>query len=130
MNIRIIMYQQDDPRKCTAAKMIRNGTAKRIKIATGSTILLDPFAKEFLLPSDRKRARSITAVDCSWRLCDKVFEEQNVWTAQKTPPTLCRQSQQKLKQRISKKTVQRRQSQQKQSKITPTKQKTQFTLNV
>ena len=67
MNIRIIMYQQDDPRKCTAAKMIRNGTAKRIKIATGSTILLDPFAKEFLLPSDRKRARSITAVDCSWR---------------------------------------------------------------
>ena len=86
MNIRIIMYQQDDPRKCTAAKMIRNGTAKRIKIATGSTILLDPFAKEFLLPSDRKRARSITAVDCSWRLCDKVFEEQNAGLHKRLPP--------------------------------------------
>ena len=90
MNIRIIMYQQDDPRKCTAAKMIRNGTAKRIKIATGSTILLDPFAKEFLLPSDRKRARSITAVDCSWRLCDKVLLRSIIMLdcSQKTAPQI------------------------------------------
>ena len=67
MFIRLIMYEQDDPRKCTAAKMIRDGNAKRIKHAADATLLLNPFAKEFLLPSDKKRARSITAVDCSWR---------------------------------------------------------------
>ena len=65
MFIRLIMYEQDDPRKCTAAKMIRDGNAKRIKHAADATLLLNPFAKEFLLPSDKKRARSITAVDCS-----------------------------------------------------------------
>ena len=70
MFIRLIMYEQDDPRKCTAAKMIRDGNAKRIKHAADATLLLNPFAKEFLLPSDKKRARSITAVDCSWRLSD------------------------------------------------------------
>ena len=75
MFIRLIMYEQDDPRKCTAAKMIRDGNAKRIKHAADATLLLNPFAKEFLLPSDKKRARSITAVDCSWP-SDDVFDKK------------------------------------------------------
>ena len=58
MFIRLIMYEQDDPRKCTAAKMIRDGNAKRIKHAADATLLLNPFAKEFLfsarLPSEKQ----------------------------------------------------------------------------
>ena len=76
MFIRLIMYEQDDPRKCTAAKMIRDGNAKRIKHAADATLLLNPFAKEFLLPSAKNVHRSITAVDCSWRLSDDVFQRQ------------------------------------------------------
>ena len=86
MFIRLIMYEQDDPRKCTAAKMIRDGNAKRIKHAADATLLLNPFAKEFLLPSDKKRARSITAVDCSWRLSDDVFERQKTGLHRRLPP--------------------------------------------
>ena len=86
MYIRLIMYEQDDPRKCTAAKMIRDGNAKRIKHAADTTLLLNPFAKEFLLPSDKKRARSITAVDCSWRLSDDVFERQKTGFHRRLPP--------------------------------------------
>ena len=58
----------------------------RIKHAADATLLLNPFAKEFLLPSDKKRARSITAVDCSWRLSDNVFERQKTGLHRRLPP--------------------------------------------
>ncbi len=86
MYIRLIMYEQDDPRKCTAAKMIRDGNAKRIKNAADTTLLLNPFADAFLLAADKKRARSITAVDCSWRLSDGVFERQKAGLHRRLPP--------------------------------------------
>ncbi|MDI1495366.1 MAG: hypothetical protein K8823_674 [Cenarchaeum symbiont of Oopsacas minuta] len=86
MRIRLIMHEQDDPRKCTAARLIRDGNAKRISIAGDTTLLLNPFADRLLLSTDRKRARSITAVDCSWRLVKNVFERQNVGLQRRLPP--------------------------------------------
>ena len=78
----LMVCSNDDPRKCTAAKI----HTKRIKHAADATLLLNPFAKEFLLPSDKKRARSITAVDCSWRLSDDVFERQKTGLHRRLPP--------------------------------------------
>lgn len=73
MKIRVIMHEQDDPRKCTAARLVRTGLARRVRMATGSTVVLDPFAPRVLLRRDGRRAASVTAVDCSWRLAAGVL---------------------------------------------------------
>jgi len=64
------MMHQDDPKKCTAAKMVRFDIASPIKSVSGNTLLLDPFADRVMLKSDKKRISSITAIDCSWNKAD------------------------------------------------------------
>ena len=67
------MHKQDDPKKCTAARLVRLGLARRARLATGRTMVLNPFAAQTASPADRKRVASVTAVDCSWRLATAVF---------------------------------------------------------
>jgi len=86
MQVQILMLKQDDPKKCTAAKLIKFGLAKDIKKTTKKTLLLDPFADKTLLPSDAKLIDSITAIDCSWNLADKTFEKQYAGIGRKLPP--------------------------------------------
>ena len=74
MRLRIIMHEQDDPKKCTAAKLVRLGLARRTRLASGRTMVLDPFAAQTASRADRARVASLTAVDCSWRLAAGVFE--------------------------------------------------------
>ena len=68
------MHEQDDPKKCTAAKLVRLGLARRTRLASGRTMILDPFAAQTASRADRARVASLTAVDCSWRLAAGVFE--------------------------------------------------------
>ena len=42
------MFYQDDPKKCTAAKLIKFGLAKKIIISQSKTALLHPFAQKTL----------------------------------------------------------------------------------
>ncbi len=65
MQINVIMFKEDDPHKCTAAKLIRFKLAKKIKKPSPKCIILDPFSQKILLPNE-KHVKSITAVDCSW----------------------------------------------------------------
>ncbi len=61
-----------DPRKCTVKKLERAGLIKimtRISAIPRNTLLLDPTAEQALSPADR-RAKSITALDCSWEVLD------------------------------------------------------------
>ena len=74
MNVQVLMFKQDDPKKCTAAKLVKFDLAKSIKKITSRTIILDPFAKQTLLKQDAKLADSITGIDCSWYLADSTFK--------------------------------------------------------
>ena len=46
------MFYQDDPKKCTAAKMVKFGLAKNIKKIGSKGLVLDPFSDKTLLPKD------------------------------------------------------------------------------
>ena len=48
------MLKQDDPKKCTAAKLVKFGLVKPINQLTSRTLVLDPFSKKMLLKSDKK----------------------------------------------------------------------------
>jgi pre-rRNA-processing protein TSR3 len=61
------MYKQDDPTKCTAAKLVRFGLAISIKYIRPGALLLDPFSKNVLSSNDSLYGKSICAIDCSWQ---------------------------------------------------------------
>ncbi len=60
------MYRQDDPAKCTAAKLVKFGLAESVRSIRPNTLLLDPFCKIVLSNDDRSLIKSVCALDCSW----------------------------------------------------------------
>jgi len=60
--------------------------AKNIKKISKNTLVLDPFSSKTLLRNDRKRVKSITAIDCSWNLADQTFTKQYPGLRRKLPP--------------------------------------------
>jgi pre-rRNA-processing protein TSR3 len=67
---------QDDPTKCTARKMIHMDLARGVGRkfhASDKIIVLNPWAHRVLSPPDRKVAKSILAIDCSWNQAQEVF---------------------------------------------------------
>ena len=45
MQVNVLMYNQDDPKKCTAAKLVRFNLAKKITNISRNTLTLNPFAE-------------------------------------------------------------------------------------
>jgi len=86
MKIQVLMLKQDDPKKCSAAKLVKFGLAKNVKKTSAKTLVLDPFAKKSIMPRDKKLAYSITAIDCSWNLADQVFATKFSGIHRKLPP--------------------------------------------
>lgn len=86
MEIQVLMLNQDDPKKCSAAKLSKFGLAKKVSRTTKNTIVLDPFSQKTLLPKDKKLANSITAIDCSWNLAEQAFSKQYPGLTRKLPP--------------------------------------------
>ena len=82
------MFYQDDPKKCTAAKMIKFGLAHNIKKIGNKGLVLDPFADKTLLPIDRSSANSVVGIDCSWNLADRAFSKKFNGIKRKLPPLL------------------------------------------
>jgi len=82
------MPRQDDPDKCTAAKLVRFGLARGVRKTSGKTLVLDPFSARYLLPSDRSLANSVTAIDCSWNLADDAFSGKFAGIGRRLPPLL------------------------------------------
>ncbi len=64
MKIFVYMLEKDDPKKCTAAKLVRFNLAERVRYIPYKSILLDPYAKDVLSKEDKP---IITAIDCSWK---------------------------------------------------------------
>lgn len=86
MKIQVVMLKQDDPKKCSAAKLVKFGLAKNVKKTKGKTLILDPFAKKTITKNDKKLVDSITGIDCSWNLADKTFTSNFSGIHRKLPP--------------------------------------------
>ena len=88
MNLQVLMFYQDDPKKCTAAKMVKFGIAKNIKKIGNKGLVLDPFSDKTLLPKDKSLINSIVGIDCSWTLVDQAFSKKFSGIKRKLPPLL------------------------------------------
>lgn len=88
MRLQVLMFYQDDPKKCTAAKMIKFGLAQNIKKIKSDGLVLDPFADMFLLPREKDSVSSIVGIDCSWNLADQAFSKKFNGIKRKLPPLL------------------------------------------
>ncbi|MDG7054295.1 MAG: DUF367 family protein [Nitrososphaerota archaeon] len=86
MRIQVLMLKQDDPKKCTAAKLVKFGLANNVHKTSNKTLVLDPFAEKTLLNKDKKLIRSVTGIDCSWSLADKTFVKKFTGIRRKLPP--------------------------------------------
>ena len=82
------MFYQDDPKKCTAAKMVKFSLAQNIKKIGPKGLVLDPFSKKTLLPKDKSQIKSIVGIDCSWNLADQAFSKKFNGIKRKLPPLL------------------------------------------
>ncbi|MHB1869078.1 MAG: DUF367 family protein [Nitrososphaerales archaeon] len=71
---------QDDPVKCTSAKMRKLGLARAVNAnrISRNAIVLNPFAKEILRKSDSDNALKygLVVIDCSWVKADRVFNRK------------------------------------------------------
>ena len=88
MDLQILMFKQDDPTKCTAAKLVKFGIARQVKKTSQKSIILNPFSKEFILAYDSSNVDSITGIDCSWELAQKMFLRRFDGLSRKLPPLL------------------------------------------
>ena len=82
------MFYQDDPKKCTAAKLIKFGLAKKIIKSQSKTVLLHPYSEKTLFNNEKSLFTSITGIDCSWALAEQVFQKNFVGISRKLPPLL------------------------------------------
>ena len=88
MKLQVLMFYQDDPKKCTAAKMVKFGLAQNIKKIGAKGLVLDPFSENTLLPKDKFLINSVIGIDCSWNLVDQAFSKEFNGIKRKLPPLL------------------------------------------
>lgn len=89
----VLLLKQDDPKKCTAAKIARLRLAKplfRIRQIPPRAIVLNPFAYETLLPQDRRliQENGVVGVDCSWEKVQGAFAVRTRGEPRKLPTLL------------------------------------------
>ena len=88
VKLQVLMFYQDDPKKCTAAKMVKFGLAQNIKKIGNKALVLDPFSEKTLLPNDKYSINSIIGIDCSWNLANQAFSKKYNGIKRKLPPLL------------------------------------------
>jgi pre-rRNA-processing protein TSR3 len=67
MKALVLMLRQDDPFKCTAAKLVKFGLIREVRYVRKDTLILNPLADILLSRKDLKISSSICAIDCSWK---------------------------------------------------------------
>jgi len=86
-------YHQDDPRKCTSAKLRRFGLARQlrsIRQIPGSSIVLNPVAELRISKGDRAQVENygVVGLDCSWNRSEQIFTERLPGDARRLPALL------------------------------------------
>lgn len=74
----VFMLRQDDPFKCTAAKLAKFHLAESVKFIRKESIVLNPFSHTLLTKKDSGIADSVCAIDCSWERADEVLKHQRL----------------------------------------------------
>lgn len=74
----VYMLRQDDPFKCTAAKLAKFRLAEPVKFIRKSSIVLNPFSQTPVSKKDIQVADSVCAIDCSWERADEVLKHQRL----------------------------------------------------
>jgi pre-rRNA-processing protein TSR3 len=74
----VYMLRQDDPSKCTAAKLAKFRLAEPVRFIRRSSIVLNPFSKAPVMKKDIEIADSVCAIDCSWERADEVLKSQRL----------------------------------------------------
>jgi pre-rRNA-processing protein TSR3 len=74
----IYMLYQDDPFKCTAAKLVKFHLATPTKFISRTTVVLNPFSQTPILRYDRTMADSVCVIDCSWEHADEVLKHHRL----------------------------------------------------
>ena len=77
-DIRILCFDQDDPKKCTAKRLERfnlSDNHSTFKTLPPMGLVLDPFSKKILSDADIPLAEAggIVGVDCSWNRASETF---------------------------------------------------------
>lgn len=77
-NIRILCFDQDDPKKCTAKRLERFNLShnhSNFKTLPPMGLVLDPFSEKILSNEDIPLAEvgGIVGVDCSWNRAPETF---------------------------------------------------------
>mgnify|MGYP003460250451 FL=1 len=67
------MLNQDDPKKCSALKLIRFGSVLPTHSIKHNMLVLNPFASEVVCKTDKTIADSICVIDCSWNKAESVL---------------------------------------------------------
>ena len=88
IKLQVLMFYQDDPKKCTAAKIVKFGLAEKIKRINSRSLVLDPFSQDLLLPKDRSKIRTIVGLDCSWNLAADTLSKNFSGIKRRLPPLL------------------------------------------
>ena len=88
MHIQVVMFKQDDPKKNTAAKLVKFGLAHSVNKTSAKTMVLNPFSEKFVLQNDKKIVNSVTGIDCSWNLAENTFKQKFLGMHRKLPPLL------------------------------------------
>ena len=75
------MMRQDDPSKCTAAKLAKFHIAEPVRFIRNDVIVLNPFSHTLLTKNDVSIASVVCAVDCSWEKAGDVANHQRAFSA-------------------------------------------------
>ncbi len=72
------MMKQDDPKKCTSAKLVRLGLASQVyhvSRLSKHSVVLNPFCQEVLTRIDKIQSErcGLVAIDCSWEKVQGIF---------------------------------------------------------
>ena len=89
----VLQLRQDDPKKCTAAKLVRLRLASplyKIRQVPRNSLVLNPFAPGVLLNRDKGEAfrYGLVAVDCSWENVQETFTNRLPGRGRRLPTLL------------------------------------------
>src|SRR5713101_5395298 len=86
-------YRQDDPKKCTAARLRKFGLVEQLhtlKRIPTSSIVLNPTAQYRISKDDRALIENngLVGLDCSWNKSESVFLQHIPGVARRLPALL------------------------------------------
>ncbi len=78
MKALVYMMHQDDPFRCTAARLAKFNLAEPIRSIRKTSIVLNPFSLTPITKKDTDISDSVCSIDCSWERVEEVLKNQKL----------------------------------------------------